>query len=256
MPYYRGMTIAMNPLLSALFILGLGAAPLYAEEMTIDVPAETVHDIAVEEDAEVGINADALKKAARDDKPIIKQKLDAEDRTQLKRLEVYFNSIRTMKANFVQTLADGRMAKGTIALSRPGKMRLAYAPPNKDMLVADGLFVHVWDSQAKTSSSVPLGTSLADVILRDHFTFDGDIAVTEVRYYPSMMEVVIVQKENPDSGSLTLEFQDNPLKLRNWRVTDIQGMETRVSLSNDEVNGKIPSSTFYYRDPEFGKPKK
>jgi outer membrane lipoprotein-sorting protein len=244
------MTISMRSslLLLSAFLL---AFPLHAQEADNDGPTND------ERDAVVGIDPDALKKDGTEaTKPVIKSKLNEEDREKLKRLEEYFNGIRTMKADFTQTLADGRAAKGKIYLSRPGRMRLEYAPPSKDMLVADGTFVHVWDSQAKTSSSVPIGTSLADVILRDNFSFSGDITVTEMRYYPSMMEVSLVQTGSPASGTLTLEFQDNPLKLRNWRVVDAQGQQTRVSLSNDEVNANIPSSTFYYRDPNFGKPKK
>lgn len=230
----------------------LFAAPAYAAEDEAAASMLRANDT----DAVIGIDQKALTKPTDAQKPTIKTKLNGDDHTQLKRLETYFNSIRTLKANFTQTLADGRMSKGVIYLSRPGKMRLEYAPPSKDLLVADGSFVHVWDSSANASSSVPLGTSLADVILRDKFTFGGDITVTEMRYYPSMMEVSLVQTDSPASGTLTLEFQDNPLKLRNWRVVDAQGMETRVSLSNDEVNAKIPASTFYYRDPGFGKTKK
>lgn len=229
----------MRALLPALFSL-LFVLPLHAEEW--------------QEDAAVGIDAKALTKAAPAAdavQPRIVEKLTEDDRAQLKRVEDYFNTIRTLKADFIQTFNDGRIAKGTLALARPGKMRLQYAPPNKDMLVADGAFVHVWDSQAKTSSSVPLGTSLADVILRDTFHFDGDIAVTQMRYYPSMMEIDLVQKDSPAAGTLTLEFQDNPLVLRNWRVTDAQGLQTRVALLNEDVNSKIPSGTFYYRDPDF-----
>lgn len=243
------MTNAMRPIPLLLAALAF-ALPLHAQDSEDAGPTND------ENEAVIGIDAQALTKDGEAAKPTIKQKLNGEDRARLRQLEQYFNAIRTMKADFTQTLADGRAARGKIYLARPGKMRLEYAPPSKDILVADGTFVHVWDSQAQTSSSVPLGSSLADVILREDFSFSGDITVTEMRYYPSMLEVSLVQTQSPASGTLTLEFQENPLKLRNWRVLDAQGQETRVALSNDEVNLPIPGSTFYYRDPNFGKMKK
>ncbi len=207
-------------------------------------------------DAEVGIDAAQLNKKPEATRTVTGAELDSRDKGRLRGVEDYFNSIKTLKADFTQTIPDGRQAHGTIYLKRPGKMRLEYAPPNKDLLVADGEFVHVWDSSAKNSSSVPLGTSLADVILRDQFKFSGDIKVTKVNYFPSMLEVTVVQSDNPSAGSLTLEFEDNPLKLRNWRVVDATGQETRVALAHEEINQDIPSDKFYYRDPAFGGIKK
>src|SRR5262249_5274609 len=135
-------------------------------------------------------------------------KLNPDSRETITRVEDYFNSIRTLKAEFMQTLSDGSTTNGTLFIQRPGKMRLEYAPPNRDLLVADGLFVHAWDSQAKTSSSVPLGRSLADIILRDPLKLSGDIAVKDVRNLPGMIEIDIVQVNDPSMGLITLELQD------------------------------------------------
>jgi outer membrane lipoprotein-sorting protein len=171
----------------------------------------------------------------------------------IQRLEDYFNNIHTLQADFTQTLSDGNVRRGELFISRPGKMRLEYAPPVKDLLISDGLFVHAWDASAKTSSSVPIGTSLADIILRDNLKLSGDVKVTDIRYYPNMLEVSLVQKESPQTGTLTLEFEDNPLRLRNWRVIDAQGVETRVALSNEQTEVKIPSRLFVFRAPNFGR---
>ncbi len=177
----------------------------------------------------------------------------ARDRATIARVETYLNELRSLRADFTQTLPDGRITRGKLVLKRPGRMRLEYAPPHRDLLVADGLFIHAWDSRAKTSSSVPLGQSLADIILRDPFTFSGDITVTAVHYYPSMLEIDVTQAGNPDAGMMTLEFEDNPLVLRNWRVTDAQGLTTRVALSNAQANVEVPSSTFLFDPPRKGR---
>ncbi|MBI3419047.1 MAG: outer membrane lipoprotein carrier protein LolA [Proteobacteria bacterium] len=223
----------------ALLVLALCALtlPLHAEA---PAPQPTIKPLTAEK---TDSDEDAQKKAAA---------LSAEDRETISRIETYFNTIHTLRAEFMQTLSDGNTSTGTLSIRRPGKMRLEYTPPNHDLLVADGLFVHAWDSQAKTSSSVPLGRSMADIILRDPLKLSGDVDVKEIRYFPEMIEVDIVQSDDPASGILTLEFQDKPLQLKNWRVKDGQGTQTRVALYNEQVNQDIPSSTFVYRDPNFG----
>jgi outer membrane lipoprotein-sorting protein len=174
------------------------------------------------------------------------------DKAEIARLQKYLNSIKTMRADFMQTMSDGSSMNGKVAISRPGKMRLEYAPPSDNLLVADGAFVHVWDGQAKTGSSIPLGSSLADIILRDDLKLDGgDIGVTEIKKFPAAVHMTLVQSDNPAAGSITLEFEDKPLKLKNWRVVDGQGIETRVAISNQEMDVSIPSSTFFYRDPNM-----
>lgn len=189
----------------------------------------------------------APDKAGDDVQPEIK----TGDKEEISRLQNYLNSIKTMRADFMQTFSDGTTMNGKVAISRPGKMRLEYDPPNENLMVADGAFMHVWDGQAKTGSSIPLGTSLADIILRDDLKLGGDIQVTELKKYPAAMQLTLVQSDNPAAGSITLEFEDMPLKLKNWRILDGQGIETRVAIYNQQMGVSIPSNTFFYRDPNM-----
>jgi outer membrane lipoprotein-sorting protein len=272
----------MKNILLTAAVLALLASPVCAEEIIQpqqQAPAQNVGVIPTPQPVpqpgtEGGPSTSNINKQAPQAQPSVKPLMDAQqkpdaapaptangkaaplteqDKATIARVESYLNSIHTLKAEFMQTLSDGSTTNGTFALKRPGKMRLEYSPPNRDLLVADGLFVHAWDSQAKTSSSVPLGRSLADIILRDPFKLSGDINVTAVRYFPQMIEVDVVQKNDPSMGMITLEFQDNPLALRNWRVRDGQGAQTRVALVNEQTNIDLPSSTFAYKNPNFGK---
>lgn len=208
---------------------------------------------------EAATTIEKITKAGNINKPVkegdVQPIIKTDDKDEIARIQNYINSIRTLKADFLQVMSDGSVETGKIAISRPGKMRLEYDAPNDNLLVADGALVHVWDGAAKTSSSVPLGTSLADIILRDELKFEGDITITEIKQYPAAIQVTLVQSANPEAGSMTLEFEDRPLKLRNWRVLDAQGYETRVAISNERVDVDIPSSTFFYRDPSIGRSK-
>ena len=53
--------------------------------------------------------------------------------------EKYLNSITTLSGRFNQLNSKGHKAAGTIQISRPGKMRLDYAPPSPLMIVTNFL---------------------------------------------------------------------------------------------------------------------
>jgi outer membrane lipoprotein-sorting protein len=179
--------------------------------------------------------------------------LSARDKKDLSRIETYLNGLKNISADFLQVDDAGGMMRGQIAISRPGKMRVTYAPPSKDFIIADGSFVHIWNEDLKSQTNVEEGTSLAEFILRDPVKLNGDVAVTKIERRPAKIEVTLVQTNDPGAGSLTLVFEDKPLKLRQWKVIDPQGHATGVSLENVSDRAAFPDSTFIYTPPNFGK---
>ncbi len=60
------------------------------------------------------------------------------DRADIARVEEYLNSIRTLRARFIQLTQTGGRSQGTFYLSRPGRLRLEYDPPVPTILIANG----------------------------------------------------------------------------------------------------------------------
>jgi len=175
--------------------------------------------------------------------------LSAEDRAAVTQAEQALNAVHTLQSKFVQLNPDGRQAGGTFYLSRPGKMRLEYDAPVKDFIVADGLFLFYWDSEMKQQSSTPIGSTLADFILRPDIKLSGDVTVTDVFRAQGVLEITLVETKDPRKGSLTLVFEDRPLQLRKWRVLDAQGLTTEVALLNPRVGVPLSSDLFYFKAP-------
>jgi outer membrane lipoprotein-sorting protein len=181
--------------------------------------------------------------------------LSAVDRADLAKVEHYLNGIKTMTARFLQIAdesAKGGQAGGAFMMSRPGRMRLVYDPPNKDFIVSDGHFVFYWDGELQQQSSEPLGASLADFFLRDEIKLGGDVTVTRLVHQFGVIEVSIVESDDPGKGELTLVFEDKPLQLRKWRVYDPQGVTTTVSLSDVRTDVPLQDDLFLFRDPTGG----
>jgi outer membrane lipoprotein-sorting protein len=179
--------------------------------------------------------------------------LSAQDKGDLDRIADYLNGLKNISADFLQVDDAGGMLRGEIMISRPGKMRVTYEAPDKDFIIADGSFVHIWDDQLQSQTNVEQGSSLAEFILRDPVKLSGDVTVTKFARFPAKLEVTLVQSNDPGTGSLTLVFEDKPLKLRQWKVTDAQGRTTGVSLENMSEGTAFPASTFVFVPPNFGK---
>ena len=178
--------------------------------------------------------------------------LSVEDKKDLPRIENYLNGLKNILADFLQIDEAGGLMRGQIAISRPGKMRVTYDPPSKDFIIADGSFVHIWNEDLQAQTNVEQGSSLAEFILRDPVKLNGEVTVTKFKRFPAKIDITLVQTNDPSAGSLTLVFEDKPLRLRQWKVIDAQGRETGVSLENMSEGAVFPASMFIFTPPNFG----
>ncbi|MDD3030121.1 MAG: outer membrane lipoprotein carrier protein LolA [Alphaproteobacteria bacterium] len=179
--------------------------------------------------------------------------LSAQDLKDTAQIEDALNAIRNLHADFIQIDDAGGVMNGTIDIQRPGKMRVTYAPPSKDFIIADGNFVHIWDDALQAQTNVDQESSLAHFILRAPVSLSGDVTVTKIDRFPQKIEITLVQTNDPGMGSLTLIFSKNPLELRQWRVVDPQGHVTGVSLEHKTEPDHFAPSTFVFIPPSFSK---
>ncbi len=158
------------------------------------------------------------------------QAQDESDDALLRRVEGYLNGITTLTANFLQVNHDGSISEGELFLSRPGRMRIDYAPPLKIEIISDGEWITYIDRDLGQISQAPLNGSHAELLVRDDLRFGEDVAVISVTAEANTVEITFARKENPEQGSMTLVFSDHPLELRQWAVVDPQRLTTRVTL--------------------------
>ena len=61
---------------------------------------------------------------------------------------------------------------------------------------------------------------------------------------PGGLQISLYQTDEPDTGSVSLVFVDNPLQLTQWTVTDGQNKEVRVGLADVQVGIDVPNDKF------------
>lgn len=178
----------------------------------------------------------------------------AQDRADLARIETYLDSLRTLKARFLQVAPNGAVSQGEVWLDRPGRMRFQYDPPSPLLLVAGHGLVVFHDKSLNQTSNIPIGQTPLGILLADHVHLQGDVTVTAMQRLPGQIQVSLIRTASPGDGTLTLVFADNPLALRQWTVVDAQRQETRVTLFNVTTGGKFDPKLFEFIDPRFFQP--
>jgi outer membrane lipoprotein-sorting protein len=171
-------------------------------------------------------------------------KLSDDDRNDLKRISAYLDSIHTMRARFQQVAAGGGLASGKIFLRRPGLMRVEYEPPMPVLLVADGLWVNYYDSDLDQLTQIPISQTPVWFLLRETIDFSPAITVTRIERSPGAMRLSLYQTEQPDAGSASLTFADDPLQLKQWTITDSQGTQVEIALQDAVFGGALANDLF------------
>jgi outer membrane lipoprotein-sorting protein len=174
-------------------------------------------------------------------------RLSPPDTLELQRVAAYLNGIRTMTAQFRQIANNGGVSTGKLWVARPGRMRFEYNPPAAITLLADSKSVYYLDKQLQQTSKYELRQTPAWFFLRDPIDFGADVTVTHFERSAGIVRVTVVENAQPDAGSLTLVFTENPLALRQWTVVDQQGKTTTVSLSDLQFGMALDPRLFQYQ---------
>lgn len=167
--------------------------------------------------------------------------------------ENWMNSLKTAKARFIQTAPDGTQNSGQFYISRPGKLRFEYDGEEKDFIVADGVFLYYYDATSGQQSNAPIGSTLADFLLRENMSMTRDITVTRVFKTRDLTQITLVQTDAPEGGKLILGFQNKPYQLKKWQVVDMNGAITQIDLEGFRQNVTLDNALFRYVDPKLGK---
>ncbi|MGH6885217.1 MAG: LolA family protein, partial [Geminicoccales bacterium] len=156
-----------------------------------------------------------------------------------------------LRSSFVQINPDGAQVTGELYYARPDKMRLEYDPPSRILIVANRWEVIYHDRRLKQVSHLLTGSTPLGFLLEEEIELGGDVTVTDVEEEGGELRVTLVRTEEPDQGSITLVFAEQPLELRRWTVVDAQGLPTHVVLDGIETGVPLDDELFVFRNPRF-----
>lgn len=171
-------------------------------------------------------------------------------------LSAYLNSLTTVEASFVQVNADGSKSKGMIYIQRPGRARFEYAAPDKNLVIAAGGQVIIFDARSnEPPEQYPLARTPLNLILARNVDLKTAKMVVGHSEVGKVTVVKAQDPKHPDYGTIDLIFSSNPVALKQWIITDDIGNQTSVTLG-DMVVGNSYGASLFSKEVELGKRRK
>lgn len=178
------------------------------------------------------------------------ESLTQEPLLRLRQAEHYFNRIKTLKASFTQRSPDGGIGRGTVYISRPGKMRWEYEQPSPVLMIADDETLIYYDEELDEVTYLSLEDTLASFLTRPviHFA-DDDLRVIHLREGAGSLRFTLLQTAKLDEGSLTVVMETEPMRLHQLIVADAAGQLTEITLNNIQRGLRLEESLFTFKRP-------
>ena len=169
------------------------------------------------------------------------------------KVQTHLSAVQSMTANFVQTDAKGRSARGTVQLKRPGRIRFQYSG-NDLLLVANGSRLYFLDYSVGQKSSWDLNKTPLGLLLSANPDINR-IAKIVPQADKRILLVRARDARRPEFGTLLLAFVRNPgapggLLLEGWTSIDAQNKRTTIKLDNQRYNVAVPESAFRFEEPK------
>lgn len=191
--------------------------------------------------ADEGAGWDAAVEAAPAATPLIGEQQDAA----VHRINDYFNNLNSIQGNFEQVDSNNKRTTGRFYVQRPGKLRFDYAPPSTLRLVADGHFLAIEDSSLKTVEKYPIESTPFRLLLGEGVDLARDSRIVGVEGDEGSLAIALEDKGGKATGQIKLYFDTAPeMKLRQWVITDAQGLATTVTISDIAPGRKVAADFF------------
>ena len=165
------------------------------------------------------------------------------------------NAVKTMQANFTQTVSDEKnkvlqTSYGKMAMQRPGKFRWDIKKPIPQLIIANETKLWIYDadlqqvtirSLSKAAGETPalLLTDVDRVLTKDYIVKPPKTEAN-ITWYG-------LQPRSADNmfASVALGFANN--QLNEMRLVDHLGHVTRVQFSQTQINKPLAATLFTYK---------
>jgi outer membrane lipoprotein carrier protein len=174
-------------------------------------------------------------------------------------LNAFFANVRTMRADFQQTVIDARFevvqdASGTLVMHRPGKFRWDYTVPYEQLIVADGKNLWVYDKDLEQITVKPMSQVLGNtpaMLLSGGEPLEKSFRITDLKNEgeDTLQWVELLPKaRDTNFVSVRLGFDGQDLKV--MELMDTFDQLTRLQFSNIKINPEVNDSVFEFTPPK------
>ncbi|MGH8398638.1 MAG: outer membrane lipoprotein chaperone LolA [Gammaproteobacteria bacterium] len=176
--------------------------------------------------------------------------------TAIQEMQYFLKNVHSLKADFTQVVLDANLQQvkksvGTLVIKRPDRFRWDYATPNKEIIVADGKHVWIYDVELQQVTVKPLNGTLAAspaVLLSGSNDVSKSFTVKDLGEENGLKWVGLTPKvADTDFENVKLGFKGNNVSV--MELNDALGNITRITFSHLVLNPALPDSLFQFTPP-------
>ena len=171
----------------------------------------------------------------------------------IQKINGYFNELKNLEGDFQQTDADDKRKKGKFYIERPGKVRFDYSLPSRQKIISNGKYLAIEDHDLNTADRYPLESTPFRLLLTKDVDLMRDAHILALDAGDNVVVVTLQDKEAGNGGQIRLFFDWPALQLKEWIISDPQGLNTRIQLADMQINKDADPKLFTFSQ-EVGMP--
>jgi outer membrane lipoprotein carrier protein len=173
------------------------------------------------------------------------------------RLQDFFEKVHTFRADFKQEVVDPNQnviqsSSGIMMVSRPGRFRWDYTKPYKQLIIADGKRVWLYDVDLEQVTVKPVDAVLGSapaLLLSGNTPLEKNFEIVDRGERNGLFWVELKPKQN-DTGFESMLLGFGEAELEKMELNDSLGNLTRLSFSHSQRNTTIDDVMFMFTPPK------
>lgn len=174
----------------------------------------------------------------------------------LDRLHAFTANLRSLSANFAQSLYDDQgetiqESRGTLLLQRPGRFRWDYTQPFQQLILADGKRLWIYDSELEQVTVKKLDQALGNapiMLLSEDRPLEEDFSIRELGNRAGLEWLELEPRvKDTDFQKIFLGLDETGMKVMELR--DNFGQATQIKFHEREINRKTDDKAFHFEPP-------
>ncbi len=158
----------------------------------------------------------------------------------------YFNKMTNLEGTFVQTDPDNSQKQGRFYFARPGRLRFDYSPPSRLKIISNGYYLAIEDYALNTSDKYPLEMTPFRLLLSETVDLAKEANILGMEQGPDTVVMTVEDKKGDAAGKISLFFNKADMSLKQWIITDAQGLNTRIEVGDLEQNKRVSPELFEF----------
>ena len=177
------------------------------------------------------------------------------------RVQERYDAVRDLSARFTQEslhVAFGgagseEQASGAVVFAKPGRMRWEYEKPEPSLVVSDGETLWLYDPAAREAQRLPVDRGFLSAAAIQFLLGDGRLVETfevrAVRCGEEEAQLELLPREEATYERIELVVEVASGWIRETRVHDLFGNQTRVRFEDLVANQDVPAERFRFEPP-------